>query len=204
MSLNKLFNDLFSHGKRKKEEPKDDLGRLDDALNDLAHLLAPLRKSIGQGIRANHKYIKRTGSPGNYKYWYQEPGGQMYSSDKPQNPSDAGLNAGQENDFHKPKVVVVNVQAEKVEGLPKGWSHSSKVKNTMNHPQYGSITIRENTDGTRTAIHNGAPVKDYETGKTDWDSSDDFHSMLKNYIQDLGEQRVSQVNKRRVIVKKKD
>ena len=38
------------------------------------------------GMRANHKYIRRTGAPGNYKYWYHDPvSGKIYSSDdKPQ------------------------------------------------------------------------------------------------------------------------
>jgi len=34
----------------------------------------------------SHKYIKRTGSPGNYKYWYKLPDGRLVSSDDPASP----------------------------------------------------------------------------------------------------------------------
>jgi len=40
------------------------------------------------GQATNHKYIKRTGPPGQYKYWYQDPKtGRIYSSDDPKHPS---------------------------------------------------------------------------------------------------------------------
>lgn len=33
--------------------------------------------------RPNHKYIKRTGTPGNYTYWYKDPSGRLVAGDAP-------------------------------------------------------------------------------------------------------------------------
>ncbi len=45
----------------------------------------PLEKAQGDS-KSNHKYIKRTGAAGNYKYWYKLPNGHVVSSDSADGP----------------------------------------------------------------------------------------------------------------------
>lgn len=53
-----------------------------------------------------HQYIKRTGSPGNYKYWYRDEKGRIYSSD---NPPDA---RGSSIKGKTKKIIIVNQEGE--------------------------------------------------------------------------------------------
>lgn len=209
MSDNKFFNDLFNGtlSTREKLEDKNqnDYSRLDEALSKIAYLLEPLQKAIGQGIRQNHKYIKRTGAPGNYQYWYQNPKtGLTYSTDKPHNPAHAGLNADQpENDPYKPEVKTITVASTKTNAGP-GWTASSKVPNTLNHPTLGSITIKDNEDGTRSAVHNGQPMKEYGSGKSNF-LPNEINQFVRNYISDITkDSTLSNVKKRRIVVKSKE
>jgi len=51
----------------------------------LAASSAPIMSGAGMagGQKSGHKYIKRTGSPGNYTYWYKTPDGKLVSGDEP-------------------------------------------------------------------------------------------------------------------------
>jgi len=202
---NKLFNSLFDEPTVKKEQQseqpnkQDDLSRLSLTLDKLRNLL-PFKKA--QGVRPTHKYIKRTGAPGNYKYWYQNPQtGEIYAADKPQNSAHGGINADKEQGFHD-TVKTVTVQAK---NPTKGWSSSSKVPNTINHSQHGSVSVIDNSDGTKSVKHNGSVVRDLQ-GNDKFKTKEEANSFVKEYVNDLGEKRLSQHEgmAKKVIVKKKE
>lgn len=55
-----------------------------------------------------HKYVKRTGGPGNYRYWYKLPNGALTSSDKPHHDNHAKVDE-EANTHHKDvKEVIAN------------------------------------------------------------------------------------------------
>lgn len=117
MDKNKLFNDLFDQSMKMKK-PKNDLNRLSEVLDNISEDLSKLEKS------GSHKYVKRTGGPGNYKYWYTSPTGGLTE----------GKNAPIGHEHHEPeKIEVSNNHKEFEDMLNQALGIGNKPKKDSEH-----------------------------------------------------------------------
>jgi len=52
----------------------------ENMITEIMEFLGLPKEELKKGL-GGHKYVKRTGAPGNYKYWYKLPNGQLVSGD---------------------------------------------------------------------------------------------------------------------------
>lgn len=131
-----------------------------------------IEKSFRQGA---HKYIKRTGTPGNYKYWYRLPDGRIVEGDDAKQKAGKAehlnrLVAGKAHGHHghtdeeiaaKVGTTVEKVrwsrsnmrQSERASGRPHPFErhHLDEAHSDPNHPSYeGHITAATNHEASAT------------------------------------------------------
>jgi hypothetical protein len=139
---------------------------MEKVMLDLENSLDELIKSAGSQRAPGHKYIKRTGTPGNYKYWYKMPDGSLKAGDHG-------------STMHK------KAQKEHAQRLIAGKKAGHHRMSNRQIAEHAGLTSQNSVAGLTHRLHDDHGFDDHhmhEAKHTDVDHPD-YHSKIARHVE---------------------